>query len=109
MVERLFRVVFSRKSIKRLKNIGEYYKENASDETAKKVRLGIVTEAKKLKRYPESNPLMPGTEDVDYKVRYTKTWSYKIIYRIFPTKFIVRILTIRHDKQDRDKILEDLE
>ena len=108
MVGRLFRVIFSKKARTRLKEIGDYHKEHASEEVRLKVRNKIIEEAEKLERNPERHTLLPGTEDLDYEVRYAKAWSYKIIFRIFSIKQIVRILTISHDKQDPDKIIDDL-
>ena len=108
MVERLFKVVFTRQSRKKIKEIGEYYEENASKEVSKKVRKEIMKKGRSLERYPEGNPLMPGTEDRKEEIRYTKAWSYKIIYQVLQLKYIVKILTVRHDKEDPDKIIDDL-
>lgn len=109
MVDRLFRVIISRKARRRLKEIGDYHREYASEEVCKKVRNKIIEQAEQLERNPERYTLLPGTEDMDYEVRYTKAWSYKIIFRIFPVKQLVRILTIFLDKQDPRNIRKDLE
>ena len=109
MVGKLFQVIFSLKSRTRLKEISEYHKENVSKEVSKKVRQKIVAEASKLKELPESKPILPGTENMDYEVRYTKAWSFKIIFRVFNPKNIVRILTIRHDKEAPEDILKDID
>ena len=106
MVGKLFKVVFSRKSQKQLKDISDYVAENASPTQARKVRRAIKKAGDDLERLPESKPILPGTEHLPKKIRYTKKWSYKIIFRVL--KGIVRILTIRHDKEDPDDILKDL-
>lgn len=64
--------------------------------------------ARALEKNPESRSLMPGTENREEEIRYTKAWSYKIIFEVLSLKYIVRILTVRHDKEDPDKILDDL-
>lgn len=108
MVGKLFRVIFSRKSRQRLKEISDSYEDQASPAVARKVRKGLVSSARQLEKLPESKPILPGTEDLDYPVRYTKKWSFKIIFRVLNARRIVRILTIRHDKEDPEDIYKDL-
>jgi len=47
-------------------------------------------------------------EDINFEVRYTKAWSYKIIFRILNPLNIVHILTIRHDKEAPEEVKKDL-
>ena len=108
MVGKVFKVVFSRLASKRLRERSDFYRENASPAVAAKVRKGIRDEAAKLEKLPESKPIVPGTEDAEHTIRYTKKWSYKIIFRVLNPMNIVRILTIRHDAEDPDEVLEDL-
>ena len=108
MVGKLFRVAFSRLAQRRLKEITDYHRETASIKVAKKLREGILDEAEKLKKLPASKPLLPTTENYDYEVRYTKAWSFKIIFRVFNPKNLVRILTIRHDSEAPEEIAKDL-
>ncbi len=106
MVGKLFRVIFSRKSRQRLKDISDYNTRTASSAVSKKIRQGIIKEARKLEKLPASKPPLPDTDDYDYEVRYTKAWSFKIIFKIIGD--IVNILTIRHDREDPKDIKEDL-
>jgi plasmid stabilization system protein ParE len=108
VVGKLFRVIFSRKSRQRLKEISDYYEDQASPAVARNVRKGLVSSARQLEKLPGSKPILPGTEDLDYPVRYTKKWSFKIIFRVLNASRIVRILTIRHDKEDPEDIYKDL-
>ena len=82
--------------------------ESKSKAVGRHVRKGILKEARKLEKLPGSKPKLPGTEDYDYDVHYTKAWSYKIIFRIFNPKNIVRILTIRRDEQLDENVRKDL-
>ena len=107
MVGKLFRIIFARKSRQRLKEISDYYEDHASPAMAKKIRNGLVSTAKKLEKLPEIKPILPGTEDLNYPVRYTKKWSFKIIFRVLKANRIVRILTIRHDKEDPEDVMKD--
>ena len=110
MVGKIFRVVFSKTARRRLKEEIDYVvQESKSKEVGRKVRKGILAEARKLEKLPGSKPHLSGTEDYDYDVHYTKAWSYKIIFRILNPKNIVRILTIRHDKQLDENVRKDLE
>ncbi len=109
MVGTLFRVIFSRKARRRLRDISDYYTQTASPDVGRKVRQEIVDQTRKLENLPESKPIVPGTEDLDYEVRYIKAWSFKIIFRVLNPIRIVRILTIRHDKEDPEDVKGDLE
>ena len=101
---KLFKVIITRTARRTLKNIFDYYKENVSETTAQKIRKGILEEAQKLDRYPERGTLLPGTEKAKNPSRYTKAWSYKIIYRIFQKKKEVKVLDFIHDKQNPEEL-----
>lgn len=109
MVNKLFRVAFSRIAKQRLREISDYTARTASPAVSRKVRRGILKEARKLEKLPASKPPLPGTEDYGYEVRYTKAWSYKIIFRIFNPKNLVRIMTIRHDAELGEDVRKDFE
>jgi plasmid stabilization system protein ParE len=108
MVGKLFRVVFSRLASRRLREHTDYYQDNASPTVAQKVRQGIRDEAKELEKLPSSRPIYPGTEDMKEEIRYAKKWSFKIIFQVLNPKKIVRILTIRHDAEDPEDVLDEL-
>jgi plasmid stabilization system protein ParE len=108
MVGRIFKIVFTRLSNRRLDRITDDLEERASKSTARRVRRDIVKEARKLEKLPGSRPNLPDTEDLEYEVRYAKSRKYKIIFRIFDVLGIVRILSIRHDREDPDDIHRDI-
>ncbi len=97
---KLFKVVLSENARKRLAEIFGYYKRNASRSTAQKVHNRILDTAQSLERFPESKPILPGTENDEYPKRYTKAWSFKIIFTIFQKRRQVNVIDIYHDKQD---------
>lgn len=102
MVGKLFRVVFSRNARQRLSQINDYYEENASPRVAKKVRDGLVNEARSLRKLPASKPLLPTSKKVDPPYRYAKKWSFKIIFQIFKKDDTVSVVDFMHDKEDPD-------
>lgn len=108
MVNKLYKIIISRLARQRLKDISDYLTENASPETARKVRNGLLQTAKDLEKMPESHPILPGAEDKDPPYRFAKKWSYKVIFRIFEPKDEVRVLDFFHSKQNPEK-LKDLE
>jgi len=108
MVGKLFRVIFSSTAKRRLQDISNHYTSTASPAVGQKIRHGVVNEAKKLEKLPESNPILPNTEDINFEVRYAKAWSYKIIFRVFNPLNIVRILTTRHHKEAPEEVKKDL-
>jgi plasmid stabilization system protein ParE len=109
VVGKIFRVIFSRKSSRKLRGISDHLTENASSSVAANVTSEIRKEALKLEKLPGSKPTYPGTEDLEEDIRYTKKWSYKIIFEVLNPKNIVRILTVRHDAEDPEDILDDLQ
>ena len=108
MVEDVFQVVFSRKARQDLRNIIDYLGQKTSIPICEKVRKRILDESEDLKKLPESKPILPGMEDLKFEVRYAKAWSYKIIFRIFHPTNTVRILAIRHDKEDPEDIINKI-
>ena len=102
MVE-LFKVIISRDARKVLRKIFGYYKENASEATAKKIKEGLLDKAQSLNRYPERGTLLPGKKEEKHPRRYTKAWSYKVVYRVFQKKKQVRVVDFIHDKEDPEK------
>jgi plasmid stabilization system protein ParE len=101
--------VFSNKAKERLREISNDYQERAGGSVSRKVRMGIAKAAKELNTQPERKPLLRFTKGIDYEIRYTKAWSYKIIFRVLEENKVVRILTIRHDKEALGKVLIDVE
>ncbi|MEN0006165.1 MAG: type II toxin-antitoxin system RelE/ParE family toxin [Bacteroidota bacterium] len=108
MVGKLFKIIFSKKANQQLREISNYHTRADSPATGQKIRRGIVDQTKTLRRFPNSKPLLPDSEDLEYEARYTKAWSYKIIFRVFDPTRIVRILSIRHDKENPKEIEKDL-
>lgn len=108
MVGKIFKVVFSPKARRRLDQITDYLEEIASAAVARKGRTNLLDAADKLKALPESKPLLPDTENIPFKIRYAKSYSYKLIFRVEMTVDTVRILNISHDAEDPDKVIDNL-
>ena len=103
MVGKIFKVVISRKAQKNLKKVNDYYEKSASTEVAKKVRTGLIKEAKALRKLPESRPLLQTTKKGKPPYRYTKKWSFKIIFQVFEKKDTVLVADFIHDKESPGK------
>ena len=82
MVGKVFKVIFSAKARRRLNQIANYLEEITSKTVARRVRNDILDAADKLKNLPESKPILPDTEDIPFEVRYAKSYSYKLIFRV---------------------------
>lgn len=104
----LFKVIFGKKARRDLKDISNYYSKTASPKVAKKVLEGITDSAQKLQKFPQRKPILSGTEDEDTPVRYTKKWSFKILFSIFMDKKEVEVLRIRHDKELPEKVTKSV-
>lgn len=103
MVGKLFKVIFTQDARRSVKKISDHYKRKASGSVAKKVRSGIVSEAKTLRRLPESKPLLPTKKKAKPPYRYAKKGSFKIIFQVFKKRGTVSVVDVLHDKESPDK------
>ena len=103
MVGKLFRVIFARSARNKLRDIHEYNAENVSDDYAQKVSRGLIQEARKLNKLPDSRPLLPISQPSDPPYRYAKKWSFKIIFRVFQSNDQVQVEEFLHDAENPEK------
>ena len=89
-----------------IKNIYDYLLENASYQTAERVKAGIEEEIAKLAQMPESRGLLRGTTSKTVYRRVLK-WSYRIIFTIEEEELRVLVVRIDHTKSDPAR-LEDI-
>ena len=108
MIGELFRVMFSSRARHDLDRLEAEHTDRVSAANGRKLRRGIVDAAKKLERSPAARPILSDTEDHPMEIRYTKFWSYKIIFVLFHKAGEVLLLMIRHDAQDHDETLDQL-
>lgn len=108
MIGKLFKVIFTRRAVRDLNRIQDYHSKEVSATNGRKARKGILGASRKLTKLPASKPVFPGSEDNQPQIRYTKFWSYKIIFTILKKAGEVVILMIRHDKENPDDIRNDL-
>jgi plasmid stabilization system protein ParE len=108
MVGKVFKVVFTKKAKRRRQSIIDFESRRVSADHARRIDREIRESARKLKRLPESHPILPGTEDIRPRVRYTKAFSYKIIFAGFKKLREVVVLTIRHDAEDSTKVIKEV-
>jgi plasmid stabilization system protein ParE len=104
----MFKVIFGKKARQDLQEISSYHRKTASPQVAKNVRKGIIDSAKKLQTFPHRKPILAGTEDRSSPVRYTKKWSFKILFSIFEDKKQVEVLRIKHDKELPEKTVKSI-
>ena len=91
-------------SKKELKNIFNYYKENASLNVAKKLVVGITKEALKLKKNPTIGQEEELLENDSREFRYLVFKSYKIIYFINLEKNSIEIFDVFDTRQSPIKM-----
>ena len=107
MVGQRFQLVFSRNAKRRLQAIFEFEKLAFNTKKAQSVFDKIDTAANSLVRLPASCPIYLKVEgEVTY--RYIKGHDYKVIFQIFEQSLEVLIVTIRHDAEDPESIMQDL-
>jgi len=103
MVEKIFKVVITRPAANSLRKIVGYYRSKASPKVARKVRKNLIDETKILERLPESKPLLPVKETSEPPYRYTKKWSFKIIFQVHKKDDTVNVIDYLHDKENPKK------
>jgi len=91
-------------SKKKLQNIFEYYKENASLKVAKNLAIGIAKETLKLKKQPEIGQIEELLIDRPNGFRYLVFKSYKIIYWINKSENRIEINDVFDSRQNPIKI-----
>lgn len=105
MVGKVYKVIFSRRSQRRINQITDYYEEVASKAVAIKIRKAILKTADQLRTLPDSRPVLPDTEQIPYVVRYTKSYAYKLIFIVERKADTVQIIDIVHDAEDSEKVV----
>ena len=108
MVGGVFRVLFSRKAQRRRQQITDFETRSADTHKAQKVQRKIAAAAKKLEKLPDANPIYQRDKD-GTTYRYTKPFSYKLIFQVFDNAKEVFIVTVRHDAEDPDVVDNDLQ
>lgn len=91
-------------SKKELKNIFDFYKENASLNIAKTLVIGITKEAAKLKKQPKIGQEEELLEEDPKDFRYLVYKSYKIIYLVNWNKNRIEVFDVFDTRQNPIKI-----
>jgi len=76
------RIIWTRFAIDSLKDIYTFYLEIAGAGIASRMRMGIVSEAKKIVFYPYSGQKQESLSSFQKEHRYFLKGHFKIIYRI---------------------------
>ncbi len=92
-------------SKKELKNIFDYYKENASLDVAKNLVIGITKEAAKLKKQPQIGQEEELLEKDSRDFRYLVYKSYKIIYLVNLEENRIEVFDVFDTRQNPIKII----
>ena len=77
-----YKVVISDLAKADLQNIVNYISEVESITTAKYVERGILSELKRLKRFPTAYPKDEYASNKDKTIRFLVKWTYKILFFI---------------------------
>jgi toxin ParE1/3/4 len=83
------KIVWSRFAVKNLRDIYEYYAENAGPSIALKIRNGIFEEGKKISKYPSAAQIQESLSGLRQEHRYVLKGHYKIIYIIVDNEILI--------------------
>jgi len=83
------KIIWTDFAIENLKEIFDYYSENATKKVAHKIKKQILTSTKQLLDYPESGQVEFHLQKLNQNHRYLVSGNYKIIYRINEDQVII--------------------
>jgi len=83
------KIVWTRFAVESLKDIYQYYLETANPALAAKIRNGIISEAKKINKYPLSGQRQEVLSPLQHDYRYFLKNHYKIVYRIINDELLI--------------------
>jgi hypothetical protein len=89
-------------AIQNLKDIFDYYSENANKKVAHKIRKQILASSKQLIQNPKSGQIEINLEKMNHKYRYLVVGNYKVIYKLFENE--IRIADVFDTRQNPIKI-----
>lgn len=76
------KITWTQFSIRNLKQIYDYYVENANRNVAHEIRKQILKSTQHLKKFPEIGKTELHLEKLNQKHRYIVSGNYKVIYHI---------------------------
>lgn len=83
MVNKVYKVVLAQNAISSLRKIYDFYTENISSDLGIKIKTELLKSSRQLSKFPNSNTILPTEKQVVPPIRYSKKWSFKIIYQVF--------------------------
>jgi len=83
------KIIWTDFAIDSLKEIFDYYSENATKKVAHKIKKQILASTKQLVDYPESGQVEFNLQKLNQNHRYLVNGNYKIIYRINEDQIII--------------------
>ena len=83
------KIIWTDFAIENLKEIFDYYAENATKKVAHKIKKQILTSTKQLVDHPRSGQIEFNLQELNQDHRYLVSGNYKIIYRINEDQVII--------------------
>lgn len=101
-----YKVIVSRDARTSLREIYDYLKTEASENTAKKVRNGILDTIDELATMPHRHGIVHDISDDLVVFRNASKWSYRIIFNIHDKQLSVRVVEIIHSKRNPNVLID---
>ena len=96
------KIIWSDFALKQLKKIHNFYKNEASEEIARRLTKSIVQTTIQLETNPQIGTKEPLLEDCEFEYRFLVNKNYKIIYRLDDN--VVRVISVFDTRQNPNKI-----
>ena len=99
-----YKIVVSDLAKTDLQNIVAYISDVESIARSKHVEKGILSEMKRLQRFPSAYPKDEYASTANREIRFIMKWHYKILFYI--DEATVQILGIFHSAQNPEKLIQ---
>ena len=105
------KIIWSSLAKSRLKQVYEYYAENASVKVAKNITQNILDSIRLLKKNPQLGKVEETPKGIESyrELRCLVEGDYKIVYRVMDMYDYIDLITIFYTYRHPDKMLEEEE
>jgi len=108
MVDETYNVSIAPRPKRQIRDITRYLAENASVNTAEKVRDAIFDAIYKLEKMPDSHGRLRYIESDDPIFRRVNIWKYVIVFTVDEDTKSVNVVDVSHSSQDPQRLIDRL-
>ena len=108
MADETYNVSIAPRPKRQIRDITKYLAENASVNTAEKVRDAIFVAIRKLEKMPDSHGRLRYIESDNPIFRRVNVWKYVIVFVVDEDAKTVTVVDVSHSSQDPQRLIDRL-